>query len=82
MDKDDVKKIVESVSENLKSNIMTAYDQIKMEGKIEGKKEGKKEVITNLIIKYPKFSNAQIAEIANESTTYIEEIRKQIQSKI
>jgi hypothetical protein len=76
---DQLQKIVTSVNEPLKKITMSAYDLLIEKGIEKGINLGEdkkaRKVILTLIAKFPDWSDSQIAEIANTTVVFVQQIR-------
>ena len=67
-------KIMENIAESAQPAFLSTYDQIKIEGKIENALE----VAEKLILKFPAWSDDQIAEISGAPLEEIRKIRERL----
>lgn len=71
-------KIMENIAESAQPAFLSTYDHIKIEGKIEGKIENALEVAEKLILKFPAWSDDQVAEISGAPLEEVKKIRERL----
>ncbi|MEM6966766.1 MAG: hypothetical protein AAF573_18525 [Bacteroidota bacterium] len=73
---------LEKLSNQVKDVTMSTYDMLINQGVIKGRKEGKIEgmeiIIESLIIKFPDYSDKEIADIAGVSEEFVKNVRSKM----
>ncbi len=75
------KKVTQNFSRKMQTATLSTYDQIKLEGKLEGKLEQAIVTAKKLILKFPSFSDQEIADLSGATLRGIKALRLEMNVK-
>jgi predicted transposase/invertase (TIGR01784 family) len=75
------KKVTQNFSRKMQTATLSTYDQIKLEGELKGKREQAFTFAENLLLKLPKLSDQEIADLSGVPIKKIKTLRLKVDSK-
>ena len=72
---DAIKDLTYKLTPKVKDMALTIMEQLELKGEKKGYEQKTKEFVTNLISKFPEWSDKAVAELANVKTEYVKKIR-------